>query len=343
MQHVNEVMRKSIERSGGTFISTWDLSGQNGKYSNAVRVDGALHLLRDSDGVHFTRAGAVYMARKVTERLEREVPLLPADEGRALIVRREIDSKALGRRVPYLAYVPLVAASGGGDLPALFLLHGVDGSYADWSEHAQAALKELSVRHGLVIITPEGGEGGWYVDSALVPNSNYASHVTREVVADIEANLPVTKRRGIAGVSAGGHGALTLALRSPGLFSSASSMSGVVDLPAAHTRKALVKRLGPYSENREGWEERSARHLARSRADVARDLPMLITVGRADRWAPENRAFAAELAELGVRHAFEEYEGGHDWRTFKRQLPRHVAWHAEQLAGPPVSSAPPPR
>lgn len=343
MQHVNEVIQRSVERSGGRFVATWDLSGLNGKYKSSVTVEGATHLLRQSDGVHFTRAGAIYMARKVTERLERELLLVPADESRAIVVRREIASRALGRRVPYLAYVPQPAARGAGALPVLLLLHGADGSFVDWSEHAQTLLQTLSVRHGLVIVTPEGGASGWYVDSARVPDSNYATHI-EEVLADVDATLPAAKGRGIAGVSAGGHGALTLALKRPGVFSAASSMSGVVDLTAASGRKALVDRLGPYAENRALWEESSARHLVRRRADVARAIPMLVTVGSSDRWAPENRAFVQELSALGVTHAFEEYDGGHDWRTFTRQLPRHVAWHGEHLRGAgAVSSAPPTR
>lgn len=342
IEHVNGVIRASVEASGGSYLPLWELSGQGGAYSNAIELDGAAELLRQSDGVHFTRPGAIYMARKTSELLERELLLLPTDPKLALVVRREIDSRALGRPVHYLAYVPEPAARGAGDLPVLFLLHGADGSYRDWSDHAQRTLQALAVTHGLVIVTPEGGARGWYVDSALVERSDHASHIVDEVVRDVEAHLPVTDARGVAGVSAGGHGALTLALRNPGLFSAASSMSGVVDLTAAKSREALIERLGPYVGNEERWEERSARHLVREHPDLARALPMLLTVGASDLWAPANRSFAAELRALGLGE-FEQYEGGHDWPTFTRQLPRHVAWHARELRAPGVSAAPPTR
>ncbi|MBX3197936.1 MAG: DUF459 domain-containing protein [Labilithrix sp.] len=340
IEHVNAITSARAQKSGASFISTWDLSADpRGEYTNSIRLDGASHLLRSSDGVHFTREGAVYMARKVSEQLEREVVLVPADEDRAVVVRRDIDSKALGRSVSYLAYVPQTAARDGDALPALLLLHGADGSFTDWSDHAHRALQELSSRHEMVIVTPEGGASGWYVDSPLVPNSRYASHIVEEVVADVGATMPVDDRRGIAGLSAGGHGALTLALKHPELFASASSMSGVVDLAAAASREALVERLGPYAESRERWEESSARHLVEARVDVARALPMLITVGASDRWAPENRAFAELLASRGVDHTFEEHAGGHDWPTWTEKLPRHVAWHAEQLRAGAVTPA----
>lgn len=332
IQHVNEIMEARAREAGSGFISTWRLSADPlGNYTNAIVLDGAKWLLRSTDGVHFTHEGAIYMAQKVAERLERERRLVPVDDG-AIVVRRDLTSKALGRDVSYLAYVPPSAARGGEIVPSLFLLHGVGGTSTDWADHAHEQLRELSRRYGLVFVTPEGGPEGWYVDVPAAPNRRYETHVVDEVIADVKASLPVDDRRGIAGVSSGGHGAITLALKHPGLFASASAMSGVVDLPAAEGRnRALVDALGPYAANPALWEANSAIHLVRRHPDVARELPMLLTVGVSDRWLAENRAFSEELTSLGVVHAFEEREGSNDWPTWTRQLARHAAWHAKRL------------
>lgn len=333
MAHVNAIIEARVTAAGGTFIPTWDLSGQpNGKYGNSITLDGTTHLLRSTDGVHFTRPGAIYMARKVLERLERHVVLAPREDARAVVVRREIASTALGRTVPYLAFVPPREAREGGELPVLFLLHGADGAYTDWAEHAQRLLQELAAEHRLVIVTPEGGAGGWYVDTTRVPDSRYETHIVEEIAGDVDAHLPSNGLRGIAGVSMGGHGAITLALRHPGLFASASSMSGVVDLTHASTREALVARLGPYEDDPAGWEAHSAAHLLAANVARAQELPLLFTVGSADRWAPENRALSQRLDALAIAHVFDEHEGGHDWPTWTGQLPRHVAWHAARLS-----------
>lgn len=341
IQHVNEIMEERAHRAGSAFLSTWKLSADpSGDYTNSIELDGAKWLLRSTDGVHFTHEGAIYMARKIAALLERERRLVPVDDG-ASVVRRDLTSKALGRDVSYLAYVPASAARGGELVPALFLLHGVGGTSTDWSDHAHEELRELSRRHGLVFVTPDGGPDGWCIDSPLVPNHRYASHVVDEVIADAKANLPVDDRRGIAGVSSGGHGALTLALKHPGLFATASAMSGVVDLPAAEGRnQTLVDELGPYAAHPSWWEESSAVHLVRVRPEVARELPMLLTVGASDRRAAENRAFSEELTTLGIAHTFEERDGSNDWPTWTRQLARHVAWHAKRLRAMPVAPSP---
>ncbi|HEX9294245.1 MAG TPA: DUF459 domain-containing protein [Polyangiaceae bacterium] len=333
--HVNQLTQDFTEAAGGVFLSSWDLSiDRAGGYRTAADVDGVTGLMRDTDGVHYTRLGGEYIARRVSERVERHALLVPKDPALAVSFRREVASRALGRTVSYLAYVPQLSAAEGKRLPVLFLLHGVDGSFADWSEHAHRELERASSRRQLIIVTPEGGKNGWYLDSPRIANSRYETHLVEEVLPDVEAHFPVDKRRGIAGNSAGGHGALTLALKHPGLFDTASSMSGVLDLTAAKDHPAIVEKLGPYSEFRASWEDNSALHLLAKHREEARRIPLLITIGASDRWARVNRAFAAELTDLGIQHTFEEREGGHDWNFWVSELATHTAWHAAKLAAP---------
>jgi S-formylglutathione hydrolase FrmB len=108
-------------------------------------------------------------------------------------------------------------------------------------------------------------------------------------------------------------------------------MSGVLDLTAAQDRKALRALLGTYPDNRARWQASSAHHLVAAHPALARALPMLISVGASDHWAPVNRAFHHHLARLGIDHTFDERPGGHDWGYWVAQLGRHLAWHAERL------------
>lgn len=330
VQHVNAITKRAAEEAGATYISMWEIAAdEKGNYREAIEHGGRRGPMRQSDGWHFTRLGGEYVAERLLELFERHYWLKPAEKELAVAMPRELSSEALDRKARYLAYVP--RGDGEACFPALFLLHGAHGTWEDWPSHAHRELQRLAQRHRIAIVTPDGSESGWYVDSPLIADSQYATHVAKEVVEDATASLPVTETRSIAGLSAGGHGAITLALKHPGLFVAASSMSGVLDLPAAHTRQALIERLGPYRDHPERWEQSSAIHLVEASPDVAKKLPLLVTVGSSDRWAPTNRQFHTRLTALGIEHDFDESEGGHDWKYWTSQLPRHVEWHAGKL------------
>jgi esterase/lipase superfamily enzyme len=344
--HVNDVVEAVTRREGAIFLPTWAWStNERGEYRKSIEFAGKSGPMRQSDGHHYTRLGGMYVANLLVQQLEREFVLMPSASEHAVAVRREIPSEALGAKAHYLAYVPREAWRDGkptadaGCRPVLFLLHGAGGRWSDWSEHAHRDLQALAQEHQMILVTPEGGEAGWYVDSPILANSAHESHIVSEVVTDVSAWLPASPVRGIAGLSAGGHGAITIALKHPDLFLSASSMSGVLDLPAAASRAALVERLGPLDAERERWEASSAMHLVARDVDQARALPMLVTVGSADTWAETNRAFHEKLEALKVPHVFEETDGGHDWTYWASQLPRHVGWHASALKGKRAASA----
>jgi S-formylglutathione hydrolase FrmB len=269
---------------------------------------------------------------KLTMRLQRTLGLAPGRADLAVARLMELTSPALGRPATLVAYVPQNAQAPGGPLPVVYLLHGATGRWTDWSEHAHRDLQTLAHRLRLIIVTPDGGTGdddGWYLDVA--PGKGYRSHLLAEVLPAVEGALPAAQVRGIAGLSMGGHGAVTLALENPGLFRSASSMSGVLDLTKAPERPALQQRLGRYQDQPARWTEHSALHLVQAHPEVARAMPLLITVGASDHWAPVNRTFHQTLTGLGIPHTFEETPGGHDWPYWTSQLERHLAWHAERL------------
>ncbi len=169
----------------------------------------------------------------------------------------------LGGVISYLAFVPQGLAPDE-RLPLLLLLHGADGSCADWSEHAHAELQRLAPSTGSRSSLPTDGAGGWYLESARVPGGARRDLLPRGAAApSVERALPVSGLRAIAGLSMGGHGALSLALKYPETFVSASSMSGAVDLTEATNRAALIARLGPYEQNLAVWHRHSVMDLVR--------------------------------------------------------------------------------
>jgi hypothetical protein len=256
-----------------------------------------------------------------------------ADQTQAELFTRELYSAALGRAVRYGAYVP--AHGSGARLPLLLLLHGADGSYTDFCEHAHPLLLQLTAAHGLIVVLPEGARDGWWVDSPRLPQHRYATHLLSEVLPDAGLWLPANERRSIAGISAGGNAAIVSALTHPALFSSVSSLSGALDLEVAHDRPALERALGPYRDDPALWQRWSARHVLQKHTDSAHTFPLLLTVGANDLWAGANRSVSAELQALSVEHTFHESHGGHEWQHWLNVLPEHIAFHARVLNASP--------
>jgi len=81
--------------------------------------------------------------------------------------------------------------------------------------------------------------GSQYVNSAAV--GRYEDHVADELVPFVAARFPhAPERRGVAGKSSGGFGAVHLCLQRPGLFAACGSISGDVGFEAAYGHELLA-------------------------------------------------------------------------------------------------------
>src|SRR5206468_5344626 len=123
----------------------------------------------------------------------------------------------------------------------------------------------------------------FYVDATLEPwrrSYRMDTYVTRELPAVVEQHFPVVPGlRGLFGHSMGGHGALVLALRNPGLYLSVSAFAPVVaPSQVPWGEKAFTGYLGP---DRAAWAGYDACALVRARSLPA---PLLIDVGTADKF-----------------------------------------------------------
>lgn len=332
MEHVNALTQEATEGAGGIYLSTWDISADaNGNYKPTVTFNGETGLSRLPDGVHHSRLGAEYVSSRLRRRFERHFILVPKEKTLATAQPFAIESAARKKWAPALAYVPQDLRPDE-KVPVVYLLHGAEGTWEDCSEQAHEILQKLAATERLVIVTPDGDPFGWYLDAPKIEGGNIETFFTDELVPKVEQSLPVSATRGIFGLSMGGHGALTLALKHPGLFTSVSSMSGAVDLSRAANRPTLVQRLGPYEQKPELWQKHSALHLFQKYPSRGKKLQLLITTGAEDPlWTEGNRALHDALTTLKVPHLYEESEGGHTWTYWRAQLPRHLKFHSEQL------------
>ncbi len=243
-----------------------------------------------------------------------------------------LDSMSRGKITHYYAFMPL-SPEPMAKFPILYLLHGAYDDYSSWPTHCREQLKNMAVQYGMIIICPDGEPFGWYADSRSDPDSKIESYFINELIPEIDHLFPVQpEKRAIAGLSMGGHGALVLALRHPRIFSSVSSMSGILDITRHKKQWHLSEVFGPYEENKKEWSEHSAYRLCSVNNGALISFPLMVTVGLKDTLAlAENRAFNELLTKLSINYFYQESEGNHDWKYWASQLRRHVEFHAGNM------------
>jgi S-formylglutathione hydrolase FrmB len=118
-----------------------------------------------------------------------------------------------------------------GSYPVVYLLHGMPGSpseYLDGTDLAQFADQAIAAGRirPFIAVIPAAGTRGRYNGEWAGP---WEDALVDRIVPWVDAHLPTiadSRGRVIAGLSAGGFGAIDIALRHPQLFGTAESWSG---------------------------------------------------------------------------------------------------------------------
>ena len=228
--------------------------------------------------------------------------------------------------------------------PVLYLLHGAYGHFDDWlkSPPDKQLVQRLADQYNLIIVLPEGETFSFYLDSPLNPASQFETHLTKEVLPQIDqAYRTVAERRGrvIAGLSMGGHGALYLAARHPDLYAAAGSMSGALDLttfnrklsPEAAAQRAQLWApiLGSETANPERFTANSVVNLVDQLHQAGR--PIILDCGTEDGLLDINREVHRRLLYNHTPHDYTERPGGHTWAYWQVALPNQVLFFQQVL------------
>jgi S-formylglutathione hydrolase FrmB len=212
--------------------------------------------------------------------------------------------------------------------PVLYLLHGYSGNNADWSTRTKLSVYVKGMP--LIVVMPDA-ENSWYVDSYTEPRDKFEDYIVNDVPYYIRRLYSVdTTRQAIAGLSMGGYGALVLALRHPGEFRFAGSLSGALSIPRAvnDSSRQPEGALAPSLRKAFGEQQNDFRNehdvffLYR---EVPRDsFPYLyMATGIQDGYRtflPAQRAFTDLLRNYGAPYEYHEVPGGHDWQLWDREI-----------------------
>jgi putative tributyrin esterase len=238
-------------------------------------------------------------------------------------------SAALGRPMTYRVLLPQDYATSAKRYPVLYLLHGLDGHFDDWSTRTDLAARARALP--LVIVMPEGGDS-WYTN-ADDGSGRFEDYITSDLIKDVEARFRVIRSRYgrvVAGLSMGGYGAIKMALKHPGLFAAAGSLSGAFDAtdPAfaemfPPQRDAMGKIFGPAA----GQTRRENDVYALANAVVVASAPALyIDCGTSDGLLESSRRLVEIVQRRGLAYEYHETPGTHAWDYWNRRLDVLLPW-----------------
>ena len=180
------------------------------------------------------------------------------------------------------------------------------------------------------------GQGaGFYVNATQPPwdrHYHMYDYVTEELPALVEQHLPlIPGLRSVSGHSMGGHGALIVALKNPGMFRSVSAFAPICNpVNSGWGKTCFSTYLG---DDGALWESYDATCLIESGAHMP---DILIDQGTADEFLeegqlqPENLQAACEKAGQPLTLRMQE---GYDrsYHFIATFIGEHIAWHARAL------------
>ncbi|MGI9075825.1 MAG: alpha/beta hydrolase [Gemmatimonadaceae bacterium] len=305
-------------------------------------------------------------------------------------------SPSLGVKKQYVVYLPAsYATNARRRYPVAFYLHGLWGDEWNWVKLGKLDVAMDSITRGcgspsratgadcareMIVVMPDGDDG-WYTTwntltnvadcrrsparreesaaSYCVPWTHYDDYIARDLVAHVDASyrtIPERAHRGIAGLSMGGYGAVTLALRYPDVFAAAASHSGVLSPlyggprpfspPVRYATDMQALRAGwgrlwpwmypAFGKDTAGWAARDPARIARRLAAARQPMPELrFDSGQDDKLVIDgNRALHAELSAWGIEHRYIELPGAHDWDYWRLHVPESLTWLAAIIGAP---------
>ncbi len=233
----------------------------------------------------------------------------------------------------------------GGPVPVLWFLSGLTCTHEN--AMVKAGAQAFAAEHGIAVVFPDTsprGEGvadneafdlgqgaGFYVDATeapWAPHFRMQSYILNDLSDLLFAEFPLDRSaQAITGHSMGGHGALTLAAKSPGRFRSVSAFSPICNPTESDWgRKQFTAYLGSVEAGRA--------HDASLLVGAGKlDLPILTDTGTEDQFAPLLRTETLKSAVVGRADTEVRMQEGYDHSYFfvATFMGEHVAFHAKHL------------
>ena len=251
----------------------------------------------------------------------------------------------------FSVFVPPQAAQG--KVPVLTFLSGLTCTEENFM--VKSGAQRVAAMLGIMLVSPDTsprGEGvpddpdgdydfglaaGFYLNATQEPwSANYQmyDYITKELPPVIFDNFPGDpERHGLTGHSMGGHGALTIGLRNPDMFSSLSAFAPIcTTLHSPWGQKALAYYLG---DDKSTWQDYDACEVARRSGGIKKFDRILVDQGADDPFLAEQlkpELLDAACKESGLPLELHIHQGyDHGYYFISTFVEEHLRFHAERL------------
>ncbi len=259
-------------------------------------------------------------------------------------------STEIGLPMHFGIFLPPQASSG--PVPAMVYLAGLTCTEETFAFKAGA--QRVAAELGLALISPDtsprgagvvgeadhwdfGVGAGFYLDATQALWSGHwcmESYLMKELLPRVALDLPVDAARlGITGHSMGGHGALTLAQRHPGVFKTLSAFAPIC--APSHCpwgKKAFTGYLG---QDETLWAAHDASALMATQTSAPYPGGILVDQGLADKFLEEQlhpHLLEAACAQVGQPLTLRRHAGyDHGYYFISTFMEDHLRHHAQGL------------
>jgi len=228
-------------------------------------------------------------------------------------------SKSMNKMIPNLVILP-ESYSPHQNYSTLYLLHGADGDYTNWSSLVPS-IQKYATQYNILIVCPDGASTSWYFDSPIDKNFKYETYISQELIDFIDntySTIPKKSARAITGLSMGGHGAFYLAFKHQNTWGAAGSMSGGLDIRPFPNNWDLPKRLGSYEDHNDFWEQNTVINLVHKLRGG--NLKLIFDCGVDDFFYDVNKQLHIKLLEENIPHDYIERPGDHSWNYWANSI-----------------------
>ena len=173
------------------------------------------------------------------------------------------------------------------------------------------------------------GENSWYVNSFADSQARFEDYMVGDLLVYVRTHYSVdTTRQAIAGLSMGGYGAMMLALKHPGMFRFAGSLSGALTFPRFPGDSAIQPTSGAIRRSLDsafGRPPQGTYDIFELYKTAPRDssLYLYFVMGTQDGFKgflPAHRMFTDSLRAAKIPYEYHELPGSHNWQFWNREI-----------------------